>query len=76
MPKYGEALDAAHTIDRPDLVVDHGQQARRVLAQHLDQQVERARGEHHVDDAGDVGDAIGHIAHVAFDPTPSAAITG
>ena len=40
--EVGEALHAAHVGDGADLVVDHGEQARRVLAQHLDQQVERA----------------------------------
>ena len=65
-----EALDTANAVDRPDLVVDHGQQARRVLAQDLDQQIERAGGEHDVDHSGDVSDAVGNVAHVPFDPYP------
>ena len=53
--------------DGADLVVDEREEVVVVLAHDLDQQVERAGGEHDVDDVGDVREHVGHGADVAVD---------
>ena len=66
-PEVQEALDAAHTVDRLQLVVDHPEQRAGLFGDDLDEQVEAARRQHDVDDAVNGGNGVGDAHDIAVD---------
>src|SRR5690606_38546984 len=62
-----ERLGGLHALDAPDIFVQELDELVVVFAHDLGEDVEAARGEHHVVDGGDVAELLGDNTAVAGD---------